>query len=92
MSTMSHSPVTRVILLGDQDTVAHRADLARDASKQHCIILGAFGFEEGEAGATDDLTEVDAVVAALGRAISGRMDVWVPFPGPDFLRSSTCGG
>lgn len=26
------------------------------------------------------------VVAALGRAIVGRMDVWVPFPGPDFIR------
>lgn len=83
---MSQSAVDRVVLLGDNDTTAHRAELARDAAKQHCIIVEAFGFEEGEAGGTDDLTEIDAVVAALGRAIAGRMDVWVPFPGPDFIR------
>lgn len=88
---MSHSSddspvVTRVVLLGDNDTLAHRAELARDAAKGYCIIVDTFGFDEGAAGGTDDLTEVDAVVAALGRAITGRMDVWVPFPGPDFIR------
>jgi hypothetical protein len=81
---MSHSSVTRVVLLGDHDTVAHRAELGKDATKGHCKLVDAFGFDEGEAGGTDDLTEVDAVVAALGCAITGRMDVWVPFPGPDF--------
>lgn len=80
------SVVTRVLLLGDRETVDHRADLATDAARQHCMVIDAFGFEEGAAGGTDDLTEVDAVVAALGRAIGGRMDVWVPFPGPDFIR------
>ncbi|ORW21289.1 hypothetical protein AWC18_10500 [Mycolicibacter nonchromogenicus] len=80
------SVVTRVLLLGDRETVEHRADLATDASRQHCMVIDAFGFEEGEAGGTDDLTEVNAVVIALGRAIAGRMDVWVPFPGPDFIR------
>jgi hypothetical protein len=83
---MSHSSVTRVILLGDHDTVAGRAELGSDATKRHCTIVDAFGFDEGEAASADDLTEVDAVVAALGRAIAGRMDVWVPFPGPDFVR------
>lgn len=88
MSDSSDRPskVTRVLLLGDRETVEHRADLATDASRQHCIIIDAFGFEDGEAGGTDDLTEVGAVVAALGRAIAGRMDIWVPFPGPDFIR------
>lgn len=80
------SAVSRVLLLGDRETVEHRADLATDASRQHCMVIEAFGFEEGEAGGTDDLTEVNAVVIALGRAIAGRMDVWVPFPGPDFIR------
>ncbi|MEO6793916.1 MAG: hypothetical protein ABI253_08635 [Mycobacterium sp.] len=88
---MSHSSdgppvVTRVVLLGDNDTLAHRVELARDAAKRYCIIVDTFGFDEGEAGGTDDLTEVEAVVAALGRAITGRVDVWVPFPGPDFIR------
>ncbi|MEB3032572.1 hypothetical protein [[Mycobacterium] nativiensis] len=75
-----------VILLGDQDTVDHRADLAADADKRGYAIVDTFGFEQGEAGGTDDLTEVQAVVAAMGRAIKGRMDIWVPFPGPDFIR------
>ena len=83
---MSLTSVARVILLGDQDTAAHRAELARDAAKQHCCIIDAFGFAEGAASGTDDLTEVDEVVAALGRAIANRADVWVPFPGPDFVR------
>ncbi|MDQ2629099.1 MAG: hypothetical protein M3Y90_19125 [Actinomycetota bacterium] len=83
---MPQSAVTRIILLGDNDTVAHRAELARDAARQHCFIFDAFGFDEGAACGTDDLTEVNVVVAALGRAIVGRMDVWVPFPGPDFIR------
>lgn len=80
------STVTRVVLLGDCETVEHRADLDVDAAKRGCRIIDAFGFEDGAAAGTDDLTEITAVVAALGRAITGRMDVWVPFPGPDFTR------
>lgn len=80
------STVTGVVLLGDGETVEHRADLDVDAAKRGCRIIDAFGFEDGAAAGTDDLTEVAEVVAALGRAITGRMDVWVPFPGPDFTR------
>lgn len=76
----------RVVLLGGHDTVAHRADLADDAARHGRVIAEAFGFPEGAASGADDLAEVAAVVAALGRAIAGRMDVWVPFPGPDFVR------
>lgn len=76
----------RVVLLGDADTAAHRAELADDAAKHGAVIAEAFGFPEGAAAGADDLTAVDAVVAALGRAIAGRMDLWVPFPGPDFIR------
>lgn len=83
---MSDAKVTRVILLGDNDTVAHRAELARDAATRHCFILDAFGFEEGAAAREHDLTKVEAVVAALSLAITRRVDIWVPFPGPDFLR------
>lgn len=85
-SSQHSATQTRVILLGDHDTAAHRDDLAKDAATHGCAIADVFGFEVGEAGATDDLTQVDAVVAALGRAIAERIDIWVPFPGPDFLR------
>ncbi|BBZ21696.1 hypothetical protein MHIB_01140 [Mycolicibacter hiberniae] len=80
------SAVTRIILLGDRATVELHAELAADAATKNCTIVEAFCFEVGEAGGTDDLTDVDAVIAAVGRAIAGRMDVWVPFPGPDFTR------
>lgn len=83
---MPHSSGNPVVLLGDHDTVAHRADLAADAAKRGYTIVDTFGFDEGAAGSTNDLTRVDAVVAALGRAITGRTDVWVPFFGPDFIR------
>ncbi|EUA20550.1 hypothetical protein I552_6794 [Mycobacterium xenopi 3993] len=33
----------------------------------------------GEAASNDDLTQVDAVVSALARAIADRMDIWLPF-------------
>lgn len=80
------SVITRVLLLGDRETVDRRSDLAVSAAMQDCTVIDAFGFDEGEASRTDDLTEVCAVVVALGRAIADRADVWVPFPGPDFVR------
>lgn len=88
---MTHSPdhapaQSRVILLGDQDTVDHRDQLSEDASQQACVIAAAFGFAPGEAGNNAKLTEVEAVVSALGRAIADRADVWVPFPGQDLFR------
>ncbi|MEZ0362653.1 hypothetical protein ACAG26_02970 [Mycobacterium sp. pUA109] len=77
----------RVVLLGDHETVGgHRDDLAALAAQQSCVVADAFGFAPGEAGAHDELTEVDAVVSALGRAIADRADVWVPFLGADLGR------
>jgi hypothetical protein len=82
-----HTPAeTHVVLLGDHDTAAHRDDLAEDAARHGCVVADAFGFAQGEVSSTDDLIEVDAVVAALGRAIADRMDVWVPFLCPDLGR------
>jgi hypothetical protein len=81
---MTHS---QVVLLGDHDTVRqHRADSAEHATHNGWAIAEAFSFAPGEAAATDDLTGLDAVVAALGRAIADRMHIWVPFPGPDLGR------
>jgi hypothetical protein len=78
---------SRVILLGDHDTVlGHRDELAKSAARHGCAIAEAFSFAPGEAAAKEDLTDVDAVVSALGRAIAARIHIWVPFPGPDFGR------
>lgn len=87
---MAHSPNhgsnTAVILLGDHDTAGHRDDLAEQAAQQGCVIAEVFAFACGEAASADELSEVEAVVSALDRAIAGGMDIWVPFPGPDFGR------
>ncbi|ORV09812.1 hypothetical protein [Mycobacterium celatum] len=83
-----HSPAeSHVILLGDHDTVLrHRDDLSELAAHHGCAIEEAFSFSPGVPMASDDLTQVDAVVSALGRAIADRMDIWVPFLGPDLGR------
>ncbi|HEX7321992.1 MAG TPA: hypothetical protein VF299_03520 [Mycobacterium sp.] len=78
-------PETRLVLLGDRETIQHRDELSADAARQGCVVVDAFGFGQGEPGSTDELTEIDAVVEALGCAIAGRMDLWVPFPGPDLF-------
>ncbi|MGH3521721.1 MAG: hypothetical protein ACRDU4_02580 [Mycobacterium sp.] len=83
-----HAPAeSQVILLGDHDTVLrHRDDLSAHAAQQGCAVADAFSFSPGEAASRDDLAEVDAIVSALGRAIADRMDIWVPFLGPDLGR------
>jgi hypothetical protein len=82
-----HSPAASgVILLGDHDTAAHRDQLSEQAAQHGCAIAEVFSFALGEPASTHDLTQVDAVVSALARAIAERMDIWVPFPGPDLGR------
>lgn len=83
-----HTPsVTGVVLLGDHETVQqHRDDLVEWAAPHGYRIVDAFSFPQGTAAATDDLTQVEAAVAALARALGARMDVWVPFVGPDLGR------
>ncbi|MEB3983561.1 hypothetical protein OQ968_20120 [Mycobacterium sp. 663a-19] len=60
--------------------------MTEHAARQGCRIAEVFSFEPGEAAAADELTEIDAVMSALGRAIAGRMHIWVPFAGPDLGR------
>lgn len=82
-----HSPAASlVVLLGDHDTARHRDQLSEEAAQHACAIADAFSFTPGEAASTDDLTQLDAVVSALARAIADRLDIWVPFPGPDLAR------
>lgn len=75
-----------VIVVGDRDTAAERADLAEKAAERGAVIAEIYSFERGEAASRDDLADVEAVVAALSRAICTRADVWVPFPRPDLCR------
>lgn len=84
---MAHSINTSyaVIVLGDKDTL-ERADLAEKAAEHGAVIAERHGFEPGEAAMNDNLSEVDAVVTAISRAIATRADVWVPFPFPDLGR------
>lgn len=74
-----------VIVLGDRDTIA-RVDLAEKAAEQGAVITEVHSFEPGETAAHDDLAAVEAVVAALSRALSTRTDIWVPFPMDDLGR------
>jgi hypothetical protein len=84
---MAHfSGHSAVILLGDHDTAEHRDQFSHDATQHGCAIVELFSFAVGEAASNDDLTQVDAVVSALARAIADRMDIWVPFPAPDLGR------
>ena len=75
-----------VLVIGDTDT-AERADmLAAKAAEKGVQIAQTFAFDPGAAASHDDLTEVEAVVAALSRAIATRRDVWCPFPIQDLCR------
>lgn len=74
-----------VIVVGDRET-AERTDLTQKAADQGATIAATFGFNPGEAAAQDDLAKVPTLVAALGRAIGMRADIWVPFPWQDLGR------
>ncbi len=75
-----------VIVLGDRDTTGRREPLVEAATDQGAVIAETFAFDAGEPASHDDLVEVEVVVAAIGRAISTRTDVWVPFPHQDLGR------
>lgn len=75
-----------VYVLGDVDT-SQRVDMLQVTAAQHNAVIGqTFAFAPGEASGSDDLSRVDAVVEALGRAIATHTDVWLPFWLQDFFR------
>lgn len=84
---MSHSVNTSyaVIVLGDKETAAID-DLAEKAADQGAHIAEIFSFDRGEAVTHDELMCVEPVIAALGKAIATRTDIWVPFPMADLGR------
>lgn len=84
---MSGFNVTHAVhVVGDTDTVARGDLLAEKAAAKGVQIAQTFAFDPGTAAAHDDLTQVDAVVAALSRAIITHTDIWCPFPLQDLCR------
>lgn len=77
-----------VYVLGDVDTSKRLDMLAAKAAEHGAVIAQTFAFGEGEAAGRDDLTEVNAVVEALGRAIATRTDIWLPFWLQDLCREA----
>ena len=73
----------QVVLLGDHAT-ADQIDMLQELAVQHrAAVAAVFSFEPGEAGCCQELVEVDAIVTALGRALSTRRPVWLPYPRED---------
>lgn len=75
-----------VHVVGDTDTIARGEMLAEKAAAKGMQIAQTFAFDPGAAASSADLTEVDAVVAALSRAIVTRTPLWCPFPIQDLCR------
>lgn len=68
-----------IYLLGDEST-AERLDILVAKAAEHGAVIGkTFAFAAGEAACADDLSTVDAVVEALGRAIAKRRPIWLPW-------------
>ncbi|MGI9125754.1 MAG: hypothetical protein ACR2JM_13535 [Mycobacterium sp.] len=75
-----------VLVLGDSDTVGRPEVLAERAAERGAVIAHSFAFDPGEAAAHENLTDIEAVVIALSRAIASHTDIWVPFPLQDLCR------
>ena len=69
---------TAVVLLGDDETIRRCEQLAARAPLRSATVTARFAFTHGEPASHDDLAEVDAVVAAMARAISLRQPIWMP--------------
>ncbi|RDH76912.1 hypothetical protein DVS77_18945 [Mycolicibacterium moriokaense] len=77
---------TAVVVLGDDETIRRCEQLTARAALRPATVTAMFAFPAGDPAAHDDLTEVDAVVAALARAISIRLPIWMPDPLADLRR------
>lgn len=81
---------TAVVLLGDDETVRRCEQLAARAALRSATVTAMFAFTHGEPASHDDLAEVDAVVAAMARAISVRLPIWMPSALADLGREQHC--
>jgi hypothetical protein len=78
--------VLHVILVGDQQTIEQVDVLAGFAAEHGVAIAAAFSFEPGQAAACKELVECTEIVYAMGRALSDRMPIWIPYPREDLGR------
>lgn len=76
---------TAVVVLGDDETVRRCEQLTARAAPRSPTIAAMFAFS-ADAPTSHDLTEVDAVVSAVARAISLRVPIWMPDPLADLRR------
>ena len=67
-----------VIVLGDDETVRRCEQMTARAAPRSTAIAAMFAFPSGAPASQNDLAEVDAVVAAVARAISLRLPIWMP--------------
>ncbi|WP_156442371.1 hypothetical protein [Mycobacterium sp. IS-1556] len=73
-----NATATAVIVLGDDETIRRCEQLTARAALRSASIVAMFAFTAGTPVSHDDLTEVEAVVAAVARAISVRLPIWMP--------------
>lgn len=81
-----NATATAVIVLGDDETVRRCEQLTARAALRSATVVAMFAFPVGAPASHDDLTEVEGVVAALARAISLRLPIWMPEPMVDLRR------
>lgn len=79
---------TAVLVICDDDTASRMDVLAEKAAEHGARIAETFAFPVGAAASSDDLAQVDAVVAALSRAVGTRTSLWCPFPLQDLCREA----
>lgn len=86
MMRPNNSAAAAVVVLGDDETVRRCEQLTARAAPHSPTVVAMFAFSSGAPASHDDLTEVEGVVAALARAISLRLPIWMPEPMADLRR------
>ena len=81
-----NATATAVVVLGDDETIRRCEQLTARAAPRSATVVAMLAFPAGAPASHDDLTEVDAVVAAVARAISIRLPIWMPDPLADLGR------
>lgn len=77
---------TKVFVLGDSNTAQMIEMLTARAAEHGAEIIQTFAFPVGEPAEHADLTNIDAVVDAVGIAIATGVPLWLPFWHQDFAR------
>ncbi|OBG19452.1 hypothetical protein A5765_02365 [Mycolicibacterium celeriflavum] len=73
-----NATATAVIVLGDDETIRRCEQMTARAALRSASIVAMSAFASGAPACHDDLAEVEAVVAAVARAISDRLPIWMP--------------